>query len=74
MENLQNEIREKALSDAKWRQIQQDLNQSVSLTIKLFIFYEYRKYALSISEYCLFINFYTSILLFPLASQMSTIL
>ncbi|KAA8537891.1 hypothetical protein F0562_027529 [Nyssa sinensis] len=28
MENLHNEIREKALSDAKWRQIQQDLNQS----------------------------------------------
>ncbi|KAM7511220.1 hypothetical protein LguiB_010095 [Lonicera macranthoides] len=28
MENLQNDIREKALSDAKWRQMQQDLNQS----------------------------------------------
>ncbi|KAA8546559.1 hypothetical protein F0562_002702 [Nyssa sinensis] len=28
MENLHNEIHEKALSDAKWRQIQQDLNQS----------------------------------------------
>lgn len=28
MENLQNELREKALSDAKWRQIQQDVNQS----------------------------------------------
>ncbi|KAK4490194.1 hypothetical protein RD792_000851 [Penstemon davidsonii] len=29
MENLQNEMREKALSDAKWRQIQQDINQCV---------------------------------------------
>ncbi|KAL8466919.1 hypothetical protein ACS0TY_035843 [Phlomoides rotata] len=28
MENLQNELREKALSDAKWRQIQLDVNQS----------------------------------------------
>ncbi|GFY85585.1 exocyst complex component sec5 [Actinidia rufa] len=28
MEVLQNEIREKALSDAKWKQIQQDLNES----------------------------------------------
>ncbi|KAL6504483.1 hypothetical protein OROGR_026406 [Orobanche gracilis] len=28
IENLQNELREKALSDAKWRQIQQDINQS----------------------------------------------
>ncbi|XP_058187937.1 exocyst complex component SEC5A-like isoform X3 [Rhododendron vialii] len=28
MELLQNEIREKALSDAKWKQIQQDLNQT----------------------------------------------
>ncbi|XP_019152680.1 PREDICTED: exocyst complex component SEC5A-like isoform X2 [Ipomoea nil] len=28
MENLLNQMREKALSDAKWRQIQQDLNQS----------------------------------------------
>ncbi|GMN51854.1 hypothetical protein TIFTF001_020998 [Ficus carica] len=28
MENLHNEIHEKALSDAKWRQIQQDLSQS----------------------------------------------
>ncbi|XP_057502728.1 exocyst complex component SEC5A-like [Actinidia eriantha] len=28
MEVLQNEIREKALSDAKWKQIQQELNQS----------------------------------------------
>ncbi|KAL8135867.1 hypothetical protein AgCh_010469 [Apium graveolens] len=26
MEQLQNEIREKALSDAKWKQLQQDLN------------------------------------------------
>lgn len=31
MENLHNEIREKALSDAKWRQIQQEINQSVSV-------------------------------------------
>lgn len=40
MENLQNELREKALSDAKWRQIQQDLNQSVStrhLTVIKFV-------------------------------------
>ncbi|TXG53309.1 hypothetical protein EZV62_022478 [Acer yangbiense] len=29
METLHNEIREKALSDARWRQIQQDLNQSL---------------------------------------------
>ncbi|XP_016514565.2 exocyst complex component SEC5A-like [Nicotiana tabacum] len=28
MENLQNEMRARALSDAKWRQIQQDLNHS----------------------------------------------
>ncbi|XP_059287084.1 exocyst complex component SEC5A-like [Lycium ferocissimum] len=28
MENLQNKMRERALSDAKWRQIQQDLNHS----------------------------------------------
>lgn len=28
METLHNEIRERALSDARWRQIQQDLNQS----------------------------------------------
>lgn len=28
MEALQNEIREKAISDAKWKQIQQDLNES----------------------------------------------
>ncbi|CAL5384451.1 unnamed protein product [Camellia sinensis] len=34
MEILQNEIREKALSDAKWKQIQQDSNQSVSATTK----------------------------------------
>lgn len=32
MEILQNEMREKALSDAKWKQIQQDLNQTVSVT------------------------------------------
>lgn len=38
MENLHNEIHEKALSDAKWRQIQQDLNQSVSLTINCLSF------------------------------------
>lgn len=31
METLQIEIREKALSEARWRHIQQDLNQSVSL-------------------------------------------
>lgn len=34
METLHDEIRERALSDAKWRQIQQDSNQSVSATIK----------------------------------------
>ncbi|EPS67978.1 hypothetical protein M569_06794 [Genlisea aurea] len=28
IENLQNELREKAISDAKWRQIQQDIHQS----------------------------------------------
>lgn len=39
MENLQIEMREKALSDAKWRQIQQDLNQSVSAFILIiFVF------------------------------------
>ncbi|XP_042010257.1 exocyst complex component SEC5B-like [Salvia splendens] len=31
MENMQNELREKALSDAKWRQIQQDMNQSSAM-------------------------------------------
>lgn len=31
MENLQNEVHEKALADAKWRQIQQDLNQSADV-------------------------------------------
>ncbi|XP_059631609.1 exocyst complex component SEC5A-like isoform X2 [Cornus florida] len=31
MENLNNEMREKALSDAKWRQFQQDLNQSLDV-------------------------------------------
>ena len=30
IENLQNELREKALSDEKWRKIQLDLNESVS--------------------------------------------
>jgi exocyst complex component 2 len=30
MEVLQNKIREKILSDAKWRQLQQDSNKSVS--------------------------------------------
>lgn len=35
MENMQNELREKALSDAKWRQIQQDMNQSVSARVRL---------------------------------------
>lgn len=43
MENLQNDIREKALSDAKWRQMQQDLSQSVSATANkyklLFLYY-----------------------------------
>lgn len=34
METLHDEIRERALSDAKWRQIQQDSNQSVSAIIK----------------------------------------
>lgn len=32
MENLQNELRARALYDAKWRQIQQDLSHSVSMT------------------------------------------
>ncbi|KAL1557114.1 Exocyst complex component S5B [Salvia divinorum] len=31
MENMQDELREKALSDAKWRQIQQDMNQSSAM-------------------------------------------
>ncbi|KAL3845429.1 hypothetical protein ACJIZ3_002832 [Penstemon smallii] len=35
MENLQNEMREKALSDAKWRQIQQDINQCSALDYSL---------------------------------------
>ncbi|KAK6131022.1 hypothetical protein DH2020_035233 [Rehmannia glutinosa] len=35
MENLQNELREKALSDAKWRQIQQDINQSAGVDYSL---------------------------------------
>ena len=35
MEVLQNEMREKALSDAKWKQIQQDLNESVRAPTKL---------------------------------------
>lgn len=29
MENLHNELREKALSDARWRQIQEELSESV---------------------------------------------
>ena len=33
METLHNEIRERAVSDTRWRQIQQALNQSVSITI-----------------------------------------
>lgn len=32
MDTLHNEIRERALSDVKWRQVQQTLNQSVSVT------------------------------------------
>lgn len=35
MENLHNEIREKALSDAKWRQIQQEINQSSDVDYSL---------------------------------------
>ncbi|KAL7245928.1 hypothetical protein ACSBR2_001120 [Camellia fascicularis] len=35
MEILQNEIREKALSDAKWKQIQQDSNQSSDVDCSL---------------------------------------
>jgi hypothetical protein len=34
METLHNEMRERALSDAKWRQIQQNLNQSVCAFIR----------------------------------------
>lgn len=34
METLLNEIRERAMSDARWQQIQQDLNQSVCGTTK----------------------------------------
>lgn len=37
MEILHNELRERALSDARWRQIQEDLNQSVSLCSHNFI-------------------------------------
>jgi exocyst complex component 2 len=37
MEILHNEIRERALSDAKWRQIQQGLNHSVSVSIRIII-------------------------------------
>lgn len=33
METLHNELRERAMTDARWRQIQQDLNQSVCETI-----------------------------------------
>ena len=29
MENLKNELRERALSDARWRQIQEELSESV---------------------------------------------
>ncbi|KAG8389810.1 hypothetical protein BUALT_Bualt01G0017200 [Buddleja alternifolia] len=35
MENLRNELREKALSDAKWRQIQQDIHQSSAMDYSL---------------------------------------
>ncbi|XP_062089839.1 exocyst complex component SEC5A-like [Humulus lupulus] len=35
LENLHNEIREKALSDAKWKQIQQDPNQSTDINNSL---------------------------------------
>ncbi|KAM6559174.1 hypothetical protein CsatA_028413 [Cannabis sativa] len=35
MENLHNEIREKALSDAKWKQIQQEPNQSTDVNNSL---------------------------------------
>lgn len=38
MEVLQNELRDKALSDAKWKQIQEDLNQSVSAVLMTFEF------------------------------------
>jgi hypothetical protein len=33
METLHNEMRERAFSDAKWRQIQQNVNQSVRAII-----------------------------------------
>ncbi|KAJ6954089.1 exocyst complex component SEC5B-like [Populus alba x Populus x berolinensis] len=36
METLLNEMRERALSDAKWRQIQQNLNQSVRAFIRYY--------------------------------------
>ncbi|KAI3752527.1 hypothetical protein L2E82_24561 [Cichorium intybus] len=35
IENLQNELREKALSDEKWRKIQQELNQSGDVDMSL---------------------------------------
>lgn len=35
MESLQNDLREKALSDAKWRQIQQDMSQSTAVDYSL---------------------------------------
>ncbi|GFP80193.1 exocyst complex component sec5a [Phtheirospermum japonicum] len=35
IENLQNELREKALSDAKWRQIQQDINHRSAVDYSL---------------------------------------
>lgn len=34
METLHNVLRERALFDARWRQIQQDTNQSVSVNLK----------------------------------------
>lgn len=34
METLQEEVRERAISDAKWKQIQQHSNHSVSAIIK----------------------------------------
>lgn len=34
METLHNELRERAVSDARWRQIQGDINQSVSVTLE----------------------------------------
>ena len=31
MENLHNELRERALSDVRWRQIQEDMDESVGV-------------------------------------------